>query len=66
MFYPRSVDIIKNVLHLWMKGSPFQHVYDGISCYLLLLNHWKINWNLTWIEHPRVMVLGIDIISWSF
>jgi len=25
MFYPRSVDIIKIVLHLWMKGSPFQH-----------------------------------------
>jgi len=26
MFYPRSVDIIKIVLHLWMKGSPFQHM----------------------------------------
>jgi len=24
MFYPRSVDIIKTVLHLWMKGSLFQ------------------------------------------
>jgi len=30
MFYPRSVDIIKIVLHLWMKGSPFQHTVAGL------------------------------------
>jgi len=32
MFYPRSVDIIKTVLHLWMKGSPSNiNVATGIA-----------------------------------
>jgi len=32
MFYPRSVDIIKIDLHLWMKGSPFQQWLGGEFC----------------------------------
>ena len=49
MFYPRSVDIIKIVLHLWMKGSPFQQqARRGGDCercreYDAVASHWCNN-----------------------